>query len=251
MFISPCLFNSVDHQRWQYATPFSRQSAFHPAALSASAYLLPLNLLICELLGVASRYRVTSISQSHKVFDGCTCRRVDVRCATKVSACLTRNSRGHEHGNVDGKLGRPLIPRKIRQERVQFWSEDLRERVLELTAGRGVDAVFNTVGGPTFEPALQSLRHGGRQVVISSPGDPRVSFNLIDFYHNLSRLLGVDGYGLTLEQVAEIEDGLQSGFEIGPLKPPAIEIVPFEKAVEAYGRVAARQAKAKLVLSFE
>jgi len=92
---------------------------------------------------------------------------------------------------------------------------------------------------------------GGRQVVISSPGDPRVSFNLIDFYHNLSRLLGVDGYGLTLEQMAEIEDGLQSGFEIGPLKPPAIEIVPFEKAVEAYGRVAARQAKAKLVLSFE
>jgi hypothetical protein len=54
-----------------------------------------------------------------------------------------------------------------------------------------------------------------------------------------------------LEQVAEIEDGLQSGFEIGPLKPPAIEIVPFDKAVEPYSRVAARQAKAKLVLSFE
>jgi hypothetical protein len=33
-----------------------------------------------------------------------------------------------------------------------------RERVLELTAGREVDAVFDTVGGPMFEPALRSLR---------------------------------------------------------------------------------------------
>jgi NADPH:quinone reductase-like Zn-dependent oxidoreductase len=130
-------------------------------------------------------------------------------------------------------------------------TEDLRERILELTAGRGVDAVLNTVGGTLFEPALRSLRHGGRQVVISSAGDPRVSFNLIDFYHNFSRLLGVDSFGLTLEKVAEIEGGLQSGFETGVLKPLPIEIVPFERAVEAYSRVAAGQAKAKQVLSFE
>ena len=47
-------------------------------------------------------------------------------------------------------------------------TEDLRERVLELTAGKGVDAVFDTVGGPMFEPALRSLGFGGRQVAISS-----------------------------------------------------------------------------------
>jgi NADPH:quinone reductase len=130
-------------------------------------------------------------------------------------------------------------------------TEDLREKVLELTAGRGVDAVFDTVGGPMFEPALRSLRFGGRQVTISSAGGPRVSFNLIDFYHNFSRLLGVDSYGLTTRQVAEIEDELRSGFETGVLKPPPIEIVPFEKAVDAYSRVAAGQAKAKQVLSFD
>jgi NADPH:quinone reductase len=52
--------------------------------------------------------------------------------------------------------------------------------------------------------ALRSLRFGGRQVAISSRGDPRVSFNLIDFHHNFSRLLGVDSYGLTSRQVGEI-----------------------------------------------
>src|SRR6202044_1751689 len=97
-------------------------------------------------------------------------------------------------------------------------TEDLRQRVLELTAGRGVDAVFNTVGGTTFEPALRSLGLGGRQVVISSAGEPRVSFNLIDFYHNSSRLLGVDSFGLTPRQIAEIQDQLRPGFETGVLK---------------------------------
>ena len=130
-------------------------------------------------------------------------------------------------------------------------TEDLRQRVLELTAGRGVDAVFNTVGGTTFEPALRSLGLGGRQVVISSAGEPRVSFNLIDFYHNSSRLLGVDSFGLTPRQIAEIQDQLRPGFETGVLKLTPIEIVPFEKAVDAYSRVAARHAKAKQVLSFD
>jgi len=130
-------------------------------------------------------------------------------------------------------------------------TEDLHDRVMELTAGKGVDAVFDTVGGPMFEPALRSLRSGGRQVVIASPGHPRVSFSLIDFYHNFSRLLGVDSYGLTSRQIVEIQDKLRLGFETGALKPPPIEIVPFEKAADAYSRVAAGQAKAKQVLSLD
>ena len=130
-------------------------------------------------------------------------------------------------------------------------TEDLRTKVFELTAGKGADVVFDTVGGPMFERALRSLRYGGRQVAISSVGDPRVSFSLVDFYHNFSRLLGVDSYGLTSQQVAEIEEELRHGFETGVLKPQPIEIVPFEKAVDAYSRMAAGHAKAKLVLSFD
>jgi NADPH:quinone reductase-like Zn-dependent oxidoreductase len=130
-------------------------------------------------------------------------------------------------------------------------SEDLRERVFELTAGKGVNVVLDTVGGPMFEPALRSLAPGGRQVAISSAGDPRVSFNLVDFYHNSSRLLGVDSYALTTQQITEILDELRAGFETGALKPPPIEVVPFEKAVDAYSRVAARQTKVKVVLSFD
>jgi len=130
-------------------------------------------------------------------------------------------------------------------------TEDLRESVLKLTAGRGVDAVFDTVGGSLFEPALRSLKHGGRQVAISSAGDPRVSFSLVDFYHNFSSLFGVDSFGLTAGQIAKIIAKLNGGFETGVLKPPPIEIVPFEKAVDAYTRVANGEAKVKQVISFD
>ena len=129
-------------------------------------------------------------------------------------------------------------------------TEDLREKVLELTAGRGVDIAFDTVGGSMFEPALRSLALGGRQVAVSSAGEPRVSFNLVDFYHHSLRLIGVDSYGLTPQEVGEISAELRPGFETGVLKPPPVEMVPFEKAVDEYSRVAARQAKTKQVLSF-
>lgn len=129
-------------------------------------------------------------------------------------------------------------------------TEDLRERVLELTGGKGVDAVFDTVGGPMFEPALRSLRFGGRQVAITSTGDPRVSFNLIDFYHNFSQLLGVDSNGLTGKDVADYGNELRQGFEAGSLQPPIIEVVPFEKAVETYMRVADGTTNVKQVLRF-
>jgi NADPH:quinone reductase-like Zn-dependent oxidoreductase len=150
-------------------------------------------------------------------------------------------------------IGADIVSAPIRgaESMVNTATEDLRARVLELTAGKGVDAVIDAVGGAMFEPALRSLRYGGRQIAITSTGDPRVSFNLIDFYHNLSRLIGVDSNGLTPREVGAIADGLRPGFEAGTLTPPPIEIVPFDQAVDAYARVAAGQAKAKQVLSFE
>jgi NADPH:quinone reductase len=129
-------------------------------------------------------------------------------------------------------------------------TDDLRDRVFELTNGKGVDAVLDTVGGAMFEPALRCLRIGGRQVAIASTGDRRVSFDLIDFYHNLSRLIGVDSIKFTPRDVAAIADDLRLGFEAGALKPPLIHMVPLENAIEAYERIAGGQAKAKQVLTF-
>ena len=129
-------------------------------------------------------------------------------------------------------------------------TEDLRDRVFELTNGNGADAILDTVGGAMFQSALRCLRIGGRQVAIASTGIRRVSFDLIDFYHNLSRLIGVDSIKFAPRDIAAIADELRPGFEANVLKAPPLQIVPFENASEAYERVATRQAKAKQVFTF-
>jgi len=129
-------------------------------------------------------------------------------------------------------------------------TEDVRERVLALTDGRGVDVVLDTVGGPMFEPVLRSLRIGGRQVAITSTRDRRVSFDLVDFYHNELHLMGVDSLKLTSLEVGEIADKLRLGFETGALWTQSLESVPFSEAVTAYESVASGQSQAKYVLTF-
>jgi NADPH:quinone reductase len=125
---------------------------------------------------------------------------------------------------------------------------DMRARVFELTDGKGAEVVFDTVGGSLFEPALRCLGKGGRQVAISSGKEPRVSFNLVDFYHNLSRLIGFDSYGYDARDTAEILDELQSGFESGALIAPSVKGIPLGEAVAAYRDVAGGRAETKIVL---
>ena len=117
--------------------------------------------------------------------------------------------------------------------------------------GKGADAVFDTVGGSMFEPALRSLRIGGRHIAITSTGDRRVCFDLVDFYHNLSRLIGVDSMKFTPGEVGAIADELRAGFESNTLKVSPIKTLPFENAVEAYQEIATGQGGAKQVLVME
>lgn len=57
---------------------------------------------------------------------------------------------------------------------------DLRDRVKDLTEGRGVDVVYDPVGGALTEPALRSLAWRGRLLVVGfAAGDiPRIPANL-------------------------------------------------------------------------
>ncbi|HZZ17607.1 MAG TPA: zinc-binding alcohol dehydrogenase family protein [Candidatus Sulfotelmatobacter sp.] len=127
-------------------------------------------------------------------------------------------------------------------------TSDLAEEVRKLTEGKGVDLVLDAVGGPMFEPALKSLRIGGRQIAITSTKDRQVTFDLVDFYHNESRLFGVDSVKLTGPQIAEIMNSLCEGFENDYLEAPPVATWPLECAVEAYEVVAKGGARTKQIL---
>jgi NADPH:quinone reductase len=130
---------------------------------------------------------------------------------------------------------------------VDVTSGELDKEVRALTGGKGADLVLDTVGAHMFEAALRCLRPEGRQVAITSSIERRVSFDLIDFYRNRSRLLGVNTMTLTGAGTAEMLNALRDGFESGLLCPPELQTWPLERAVEAYEAV--RQgARAKQVL---
>jgi NADPH2:quinone reductase len=64
---------------------------------------------------------------------------------------------------------------------VNYSTQDLRERIKEITGGAGVDVVYDPVGGPYTEPAVRSLAWKGRYLVIGfAAGDiPKLPINLL------------------------------------------------------------------------
>ena len=120
---------------------------------------------------------------------------------------------------------------------IDLQKEALHEAVQALTRGVGVDIVLDAVGGDLFEPALKSLRLGGRQIAIASLGKRRVEFDLIDFYHNVATLHGVDSSGFTGQHAAGILNELREAFEDGELKPLPTDETPLDHAAEAYETV--------------
>jgi NADPH2:quinone reductase len=101
------------------------------------------------------------------------------------------------------------------------------------------DVVLDTVGGAMVETALKIAAHRGRVIEITGPKERRVSFDIVDFYHNELQLLGVDSLKRDLVAAAGTLRALVPGFESGALLPPLVsKVLPLEQAREGYELVA-------------
>jgi NADPH:quinone reductase len=128
--------------------------------------------------------------------------------------------------------------------------EEVTDAVLEATEGQGTNLVLDAVGGPLFEPALNSLGEKGRMVVITTtPGKQQVSFNLLDFYRKGLRLFGLMTSFLDAEGSATVLRHLGPGFDVGALRAPAIaERYPLQQAGTAYVRVESGEVAGRVML---
>jgi NADPH2:quinone reductase len=130
-------------------------------------------------------------------------------------------------------------------------TDDVKSRVKEFTAGKGVNVVFDAVGGPLFETALNTLGCDGRQVNIVSVGTTRVSFDLQDFYHRRLTLYGLDTVPLDTVACGEILDGLRPPFEEGKLTPATIaKTITLDEAVQGYKDIDTGKMSGKVVITF-
>jgi NADPH:quinone reductase len=144
---------------------------------------------------------------------------------------------------ADRRAPHPDAPIHGIAQKLILGAEDLPAEVRATTGGQGADVVFDLVGGIMFRNAVNSLALRGRLVEIAATGQREVSFDLADFYHNESRLYGVDTLKRDLVASAEVLEALTPGFMAGDYRAaPIAETCGLGEAQEAYRKVAAGSA---------
>ncbi len=75
-------------------------------------------------------------------------------------------------------------------ETINYREEPVRERILELTDGRGADLYIEHVGGDLFMESLRSLRPGGRLVTCGGHAGETPPIDIIELFRNEWEVLG-------------------------------------------------------------
>jgi NADPH2:quinone reductase len=137
-------------------------------------------------------------------------------------------------------------------EVINYASEDLRERIKALTDGKGVDVIYDAVGGAYSEPAFRSIAWRGRHLVIGfAAGDiPKLPLNLALLKG--ASVVGVFWGDYTRREpkhFAESAHQLARWYAEGKLKPHVSATFPLEKAADAMNLLASRKAKGKVVVT--
>ena len=136
-------------------------------------------------------------------------------------------------------------------ETINYETEDLKNRIKELTDGKGVDVVYDPVGGHYSEAALRSMAWEGRFLVVGfAAGDiPKIPLNLT-LLKGCS-IVGVFWGSFAMKtpkknMVNTME--LMQWYGEGKLKPHIHGIYPLAETSKALEEMMNRQVKGKVVI---
>ncbi|MFT7067077.1 MAG: NADPH2:quinone reductase [Sediminicola sp.] len=136
-------------------------------------------------------------------------------------------------------------------EGINYTTQDLKSTLKELTDGKGVDVIYDPVGGDFSEQALRGIAWNGRFLVVGfATGDiPKIPLNL-PLLKGAS-IVGVFWGGFAMkypkENMANTMTLMQWHAE-GKLKPHIHKIVPLEDAKEGLEEMMNRKVKGKMVV---
>jgi NADPH2:quinone reductase len=136
-------------------------------------------------------------------------------------------------------------------ETINYVSEDLRERIKQLTDGAGVDVIYDAVGGPYTEPALRSIAWRGRLLVVGfAAGDiPKIPLNLTLLKG--CAIVGVFWGDFVRREPANSErdvQALMALYETKKIRPLVSARYPLERAAEALQALMERRVQGKVVI---
>ncbi|KEF31493.1 Putative Zn-dependent oxidoreductase [Marinobacter nitratireducens] len=136
-------------------------------------------------------------------------------------------------------------------EVINYSEESLKEAAKKLTKGKGVDVIYDPVGGDFTEQALRAMGWNGRHLIVGfAAGDiPKVPANL-------TLLKGCSVVGVFWGDFTrrEPEVNAQNMIELmqlfaeGKIDPKISQVFEFDEYVEALGALTGRTATGKVVL---
>jgi alcohol dehydrogenase len=113
----------------------------------------------------------------------------------------------------------------------------------KLTDKRGVDVVFEHVGGEGFNGSLLVLKRGGRLVTCGSTAGPSITFNLMQLFQQQYKIFG--SFGCTLQNIRDSLAKMAAGLT------PVIDLeVPLAEFERGLARIESRQVFGKVVVTF-
>jgi NADPH2:quinone reductase len=154
---------------------------------------------------------------------------------------------------VVGSPEKVQVARKLGAHVVIDRSEqDVIATVKEITEGKGVDVVYDPVGGPAYEISKKVIAFEGRIVIVgfASGEIPQAATNhlMVKNYSVLGLHWGLYRK-LKPELVVRAHDDLCSLVEVGALSPLVSQKLSFEDAPEGIARVAAGSTVGRLAVS--
>lgn len=136
-------------------------------------------------------------------------------------------------------------------ELVNYGDGALKDKVKELTGGKGADVIFDPVGGDLFNQATRCINWRGRLLVVGF-----ASGTIPQYPINLALLKGCQLVGVFWGEFRKREpetyrencDELFAWFRQGKVKPLISHVLPLEQYADALGLFVDRRAVGKIVL---
>ena len=137
-------------------------------------------------------------------------------------------------------------------ELIDYSQNSLKDEIKRLTGGKGVDVIYDPVGGDLFDQAVRGLAWNGRLLVVgfASGRIPELPANLVLLKG--AAVLGVFWGSFAQRQPADNAANFQqlfTWFAEGKLKPLVSKTYPLAEAGVAIGELTGRKAVGKLVVA--
>ena len=111
--------------------------------------------------------------------------------------------------------------------------ESLRDGVMRLSGGRGVDVIIDGVGGKLTGEALGCLLPGGTYAVVGYAGGREASVNLTDIIWKAAKVRGFTFRGFAPETLAAAQKTLIGYLSEGAIQPTIAKVFPLSDAADA------------------